>query len=125
MKRILIIAGMIPLYLSLRGAEPDYEKFVKALTWIESRHNPFAVGVNQDHGLFQITPIRLKDYNQRTGSKYSLADCFDVNISRKIFDYYSAGLPFEVAARRWNGGPAGCRMKSTIHYWDRIIERMY
>jgi len=82
--------------------EIEYERFAKAVSWVESRWNPQAVGHSMDYGLFQITPIRLRDYNRRTGNNYTMQDMFNPVINRMIFDYYSKGLPFEVAARRWN-----------------------
>jgi len=136
MKRLLLTAAMFPIYTSLLMGEPDiliapiaplineYELFVQALVTIESAGNPFAIGKDDDTGLFQITPIRLADYNQRTGNNYTMDDMFDPEISRTIFDYYSKDLSFEIAARRWNGGPNGENKTSTEEYWNKIKNLM-
>ena len=113
-------------YIDLQIAENRYryERFVYALTYVESRHDPYAVGLANDIGIFQITPIRLKDYNQSTGSNYTLDDLFCPDVSRTIFDYYSAGLDFERAAREWNGGPRGMQKPHTVQYWNKILDVM-
>ena len=40
-------------------------------------------------GYFQITPIRLKDYNQRTGSNLQLSEMFDYAKAETVFMYYT------------------------------------
>jgi hypothetical protein len=138
MKRILISAVLFPIYLTCSITEPktyshdlsaarsryDYERFTQAIIYVESRGNQFAVGNDNDRGIFQITPIRLQDFNNRTGKHYSHDDCFDPVISREIFDYYSRDIPFEEAARRWNGGPDGMAINSTIEYWKKVNSQL-
>jgi hypothetical protein len=58
------------------------------------------------------------DYNQRTGSKYILEDCYDIEISKKIFMYYARKnryQDYELIARSWNGSGL-----LTMDYWERI-----
>jgi hypothetical protein len=77
-------------------------------------YNPVEMAV----GYFQIRPIRLEDYNNRTGSKYSMDDLFNYWISEKIFLYYATETgpyKFEQIAKTWNGSG-----KSTIQYWDQV-----
>jgi hypothetical protein len=77
-------------------------------------YNPLEEAV----GYFQIRPIRLEDYNSRTGSTYTRQDLFNYNISEKIFLYYATGIgpyDFERIAKTWNGSG-----KSTILYWDQV-----
>jgi hypothetical protein len=142
MRRILISALLFPIYLSVSIGDPKpinsnhlekkaewyaqeikYEQFVKALTWVESRWNPNAIGTAMDYGLFQITPVRLADYNKRTGSNYTMQDMFNPVISRFIFDYYSKGLPFEIAARRWNRAYAW-RDELGEKYWVLVKNKL-
>jgi hypothetical protein len=69
-------------------------------------------------GIFQIRPIRLIDYNKRTGSNYTRKDLFTYEISEKIFLYYADQVgPYnlEQIARKWNGSG-----HLTTNYWDRI-----
>jgi hypothetical protein len=69
-------------------------------------------------GYFQIRPIRLEDYNKRTGSKHILAEMYNYTTAEKIFLYYAYQIGpnnFEQIARNWNGsGPR------TYHYWNRV-----
>ena len=71
-------------------------------------------------GYFQIRPIRVQDYNIRTGNKYTLNDMFDYEIAEKIFLYFATQIgpyDFEKIAKNWNGSGA-----KTIEYWQRIKE---
>jgi hypothetical protein len=71
-------------------------------------------------GIFQIRPIRLQDYNNRTGSKYKMSDLFDYEVSEKIFLYFADQIgPYDMEqiARRWNGSG-----HMTTFYWNRIKE---
>jgi hypothetical protein len=101
-----------------RPVEP-YKPLIRAIGIVETRCDTLAYNpIEQAAGYFQIRPIRLEDYNKRTGSKYTMYDMFDYKISEKIFLYYAVQIgpyDFEKIARRWNGsGPR------TIHYWNRI-----
>lgn len=142
MKRILLSAILFPIYLSIANGESkeppveniqktidrinqemEYEKFALSVAWVESRLNPNAVGDAMDWGLYQITPIRLADYNQKTGSSYTMRDMFDPQISRQIFDFYSKGKPFEEAARRWNRAYAW-KDSLGLQYWILVQNKL-
>lgn len=59
------------------------------------------------HGISQIGLIRLRDYNQRTGKKYTVQDLYRPVISREIFMYYASKFgPYkqDLLIRKWNGG---------------------
>jgi hypothetical protein len=69
-------------------------------------------------GYFQIRPIRLVDYNRRTGNHYAMKDMFNYEISEKVFLYYASQTGpynFEKIAKNWNGSGA-----KTALYWKRI-----
>jgi len=71
-------------------------------------------------GFFQIRPIRVEDYNRRTGNRYTLDDMFSYEISEKIFLYFATQIgPYNIEkiARDWNGSGA-----KTTEYWERIKE---
>ncbi|MGD0757183.1 MAG: hypothetical protein ABR927_19230 [Bacteroidales bacterium] len=96
-----------------------YKSLIHAIGMVETQfdtlaYNPLEGAV----GYFQIRPIRLTDYNSRTGSMYSRNDLFNYKISEKIFLYYATEIgpyDFERIAKTWNGSG-----KSTILYWEQV-----
>jgi hypothetical protein len=128
-----IVSGTFLLSFALRAFAPTsesliimdtapikpFKKLIHAIGMVETRYdtlayNPFEEAV----GYFQIRPIRLLDYNLRTGSTYSRNDLFQYYISEKIFLYYATEIGpynFERIAKRWNGSG-----KSTIEYWQQV-----
>ena len=130
--KIFIIA-ILMLSFTLRATAPSreeltivasspiepYRKLINAIGTVETKHDTLAYNpVEQAVGYFQIRPIRLRDYNKRTGSHYRMKDLYNYRISEKIFLYYAdlAGpYNFEKIAKNWNGsGPR------TYFYWKRI-----
>jgi len=132
MKRILFIVllFLVPIlsgtpvktvfYIQQPEAINYYDALIHAVTWVESKHglhvwNPLEEAV----GWFQIRPIRLQDYNERTGKNYTMQDCFDYNISKEIFLYFAQGKSYEQAAKNWNGsGPM------TLVYWYSVSVKL-
>ncbi|HOO99654.1 MAG TPA: hypothetical protein PLV06_04225 [Bacteroidales bacterium] len=111
--------------LTILTAEPlnPYTKLIHAIGRVETMHDTLAYNpVEQAAGYFQIRPIRLEDYNRRTGSKYRMKDLFDYKVSEKIFLYYAemyGPYNFEKIAKRWNGsGP------KTYYYWQRVKKHL-
>lgn len=119
--------------ITLRATAPDidsftivypdpvepYKKLIHAIGMVETMHDTLSFNpVEQAVGYFQIRPIRLQDYNRRTGNKYALKDMYDYKISEKIFLYYADQIGpynFEKIAKNWNGsGPR------TYYYWKRV-----
>lgn len=96
-----------------------YKKLIYAVGMVEGKCDTLAYNaIEQATGYFQIRPIRLKDYNKRTGSNYTLKDMFDYEVAEKIFLYYAVQIgpyDFEKIARNWNG-----RGHKTTTYWSRI-----
>jgi hypothetical protein len=96
-----------------------YKNLIHAIGMVETQldtlaYNPLEKAV----GYFQIRPIRLVDYNNRTGSMYSRNDLFNYKISEKIFLYYATEIGpynFERIAKTWNGSG-----KSTLIYWNQV-----
>ena len=130
MKSLLLI---IFLLISLRAASPDlnllfiessepvyaFDRLIDAIVLVECGGNFGAYNIEEEAtGPFQIRPIRLNDYNKRTGESYILDDCYNYEISKKIFLYYAnlTGYPhYEKIAKDWNGsGPM------TIDYWKKV-----
>jgi hypothetical protein len=96
-----------------------YKNLIHAIGIVETRCDTFSYNpVEQATGYFQIRPVRLEDYNKRTGSNYKMKDLYNYKISEEIFLYYARQVgPYdpEKIARRWNGsGP------KTYYYWKRV-----
>jgi len=131
--RKIVIIFFILSSCSLRVSAPDwksltifelapvepYKQLVFAVGMVETKGDTLAYNpLEEAAGYFQIRPIRLMDYNSRTGSNYSQHDLFNFVTSEKIFLYFADQIgPYnlEQIARRWNGSG-----HQTINYWDRI-----
>lgn len=101
-----------------RPVEP-FRNLINAIGKVETGFDTMAYNpLEEATGFFQIRPIRLEDYNARTGSNYSMEDMYNYFISEKIFLYYASKIgpyDFETISRNWNGsGPM------TIEYWQRV-----
>ena len=99
-------------------AEP-FLNLIHAIGMVETQYDTLAFNpLEEAVGYFQIRPIRLMDYNARTGSTYTMNDLFNYKISEKIFIYYASELGpynFERIAKTWNGSGT-----STIQYWEQV-----
>ena len=118
----LTICGTLyaPGYNSLiiersEGVDP-FARLLRATAIIESGNNHLAYNAQERAtGLLQIRPIRLLDYNQRTGSHYTMNDLYDPKISKKIWLFYARKFSvydFEGISRSWN-----CNSRA---YWMKI-----
>jgi len=93
-----------------------YDPLIKAVVMVESRngkylYNDFEGAV----GYFQIRKCRIDHYNKLTGSNYTLNDCYNYELSRKVFLYFAKGKSYEKAAKSWNGSG-----KQTLAYWKLV-----
>jgi hypothetical protein len=99
-------------------ADP-FRNLIHAIGRVETKFDTLAYNpVENAVGYFQIRPIRLRDYNERTGNKYRLKDMYNYNISEKVFLYYASGIgPYNIEriAKNWNGSG-----KKTIQYWRQV-----
>ena len=97
------------------GIEP-FAGLLRATAIVESGNNHLAYNAQERAtGLLQIRPIRLLDYNQRTGSHYTMNDLYDQKISKKIWLFYARKFSvydFEGISRSWN-----CNSRA---YWMKI-----
>lgn len=100
-----------------------YDRLIRAVIYVESKGDTLAYNpVEQAYGPMQIRPIRLLDFNIRTGKNYTMRDCFRPSVSKEIFLYYAEkiGYPnYEAIARSWNG--SGIK---TIEYWKKVKARL-
>jgi len=131
LKKFILVAVL--LLLSFKALAPDrealfiavsqpvrpYDRLIHAIGMVENRFDSFAYNpVEKAVGYFQIRPIRLEDYNKRTGSRYKMKDLYNYEISEKIFLYYATKIGpynFERIARNWNGSG-----RKTYYYWNQV-----
>ncbi len=96
-----------------------YRQLIYAIGKVETDLDTLAYNPVEDAvGFFQIRPIRLNDYNKKTGSNIRMKDLYNYNISEKIFIYYaenSVSHNPEMIAKSWNGSG-----RMTIDYWNRV-----
>lgn len=111
--------------LLIVASEPvkPYERLIHAIGMVETKCDTFAYNpVEQAVGYFQIRPIRLEDYNKRTGNRYKMKDLYNYKISEKIFLYYATRIgpyDFEKISRNWNGSG-----RKTYYYWNRVKKQL-
>jgi hypothetical protein len=133
--RKIVITALLFVAVVLRASSPSRESFVIfetppveaykslifAIGFVETRNDTLAYNPREEAtGIFQIRPIRLEDYNRRTGKNYKMKDLFNYSISEKLFLYYADQIgPYDMEqiARRWNGSG-----HMTTYYWNRIKE---
>jgi hypothetical protein len=136
MKSFLYMKGILFIFfilLSASAAAPNYKvayievsepiyaynRLINAVVQVESAGDTLAYNlIEKARGAFQIRPIRVRDYNQRTGSNYKPEDCFNYEISKEIFLYYAkkTGYPnYQLIARNWNGSG-----RRTLDYWKKV-----
>lgn len=131
--RKIVLTSLLFLSVAFRASSPSleavillvpqpvepYKQLIYAIGYVETMNDTLAYNpVEQAAGYFQIRPIRLEDYNRRTGSNYTMKDLFNYEISEKIFLYFADQIgpyDFEQIARKWNGSG-----HKTIYYWNRI-----
>jgi hypothetical protein len=102
-----------------------YAPLIEALhQWEASKNDTLVNTREQAYGGLQIRQCRLDHYNALNGTNYVLTDCFDYELSKKIFLYFTnhdsngnkiPDKSWEKAAKDWNGsGPM------TIAYWEKV-----
>lgn len=100
-----------------------FRDLIHAIGIVETRLDTLAYNpLEEATGYFQIRPIRLADYNKKTGSSYKLQDMYEYPIAEKIFLYYASQTgpyDFETIARSWNGSG-----QMTVEYWKKVKEHL-
>lgn len=100
-----------------------------AIVAVESGGDVNAIGDRgRAVGPAQIWATTVQDVNRIYGTRFTLADRFDLDRSAEIFrlytDHYGKryGFPItdETRARVWNGGPNGPRNPRTLKYWQKV-----
>lgn len=93
-----------------------FDRLISAIVHTESRGNPLAYNEKENAvGAFQIRQCRIDHYNSLNGTNYTLEDCYDYELSKRVFLFFAEGKDYETAAKNWNGsGPM------TETYWEAV-----
>lgn len=108
-------------YLEKQREQKALNQIIKATIQIESGGNDLAIGKDGDFGAFQITKIRLDDYNMRTGKNYQRNDLFNRGVGAEIFTYYARKIgvyKHEEIAKKWNTWTG--KGPNAEKYWQKI-----
>jgi len=121
--RVSSAPGRAEMYLPMGKVINPYECLFKAICEYESRNDSNAYNEKENAvGITQIRPIRILDYNIRTGKNYQLEEMYDVSKSREIFMYYAQKLENpELIIRKWNG--SGEKTYEYLKEIQKIIDR--
>jgi len=97
----------------------DWDYFVDALIWVESRGNDTIVGQTNDVGCLQITPIYVAEVNRLLGKeKYFLEDRISREKSMEMFNiiqkHYNPEFDINKAIKLHNPG-------ASENYHNKII----
>lgn len=89
------------------SVQDDWDTFITALAWVESRWNDEAVSPKQAVGYLQLTPVIVKDANRILGDEvYTLDSRTDREQSIEIFniimDNYNPEHDMQYALKIWN-----------------------
>lgn len=107
--------------LVVEVAEPvnPFKELIYAIGMVETKLDTLAYNPEEDAvGYFQIRPIRLRDYNARTGNRFKLKEMYEYEKAEKVFLYYASQIgPYnnEKIAKNWNGSG-----KKTRIYWNKV-----
>ena len=111
------------LYMERSEGVNPYERYIEAVTWVESQNDTWAINVHEQAvGSFQIRPIRVDHYNRLRGTDYKTWDFFDYDLSRDMFLFFAdryGPYNIDMAVKRWNGSG-----KMTIGYWKRVQKQL-
>ena len=92
-----------------------YEALWRAVCIVESNNDIRAFNKKElAYGIAQIRKVRVDHYNRLTGSHYKVIDCYNPEISKKIFMYFVTS-DLEQTAKSWNG-----KGRQTVSYWNKV-----
>ena len=99
----------------------EWETFIKALIWVESKDNPDAIGSLDDVGVLQILKVIVDDCNRILGyDKYSYEDRKDSLKSIEMFNviqwYYNPEKDMHFALKLWNS-------KAPVSYHKKVFKK--
>ncbi len=96
-----------------------YQYVINLIVEAESSGDTFAFNEKESaRGAFQIRPVRLNDFNHRTGNRYKLKDCFNYDVSERIFLYYASDFApgdLKGICYEWN-------KSTTDKYYNKVLK---
>lgn len=133
MRRSTLIKAVLTLTFAIctltvstkeNDTDKRWETLICAISAVESSSNPSAV--NGSHvGYLQISPICVKDCNEVSKKKFTLADRYSKEKSIEMFNVYQNRYnpehDIEKALRIWNGGPR-YSIKGTNGYVRKVMK---
>jgi hypothetical protein len=112
------------LYIPESPIYRPFEALSQAVAMVESSNDPYAYNPHEKaFGKYQIRPIRLKDFNLKTGKQYQLHEMYDTLKAKEVFMFYALQRHYtetEYIARTWNGGENGMKKRSTKKYYRKV-----
>ena len=131
------------LFVTAASAETTgiYKEISDVLKYVESEHNPAALGdynaagVPMSYGILQIQQVAIDDVNKEYGTSYVHEEMFNISCAEEVFELYikmwtshlekrlKRAATEEDIVRIWNGGPNGYKRKSTAPYLKKYIAR--
>lgn len=138
MKKVITIFATL-ITIIANAAEPINHRssmsyLLEAISWVESKHNPEAVGDNgRAIGAYQIHKEYVDDVNRIYGTGFTYEDRKDPEKSKRMvrlyLRYYGARyeqitgkkVTVDILARIHNGGPNGWKKRATIDYADNVV----
>jgi hypothetical protein len=101
----------------VEGITNPYKRIIEAIGAVECSGDTMAYNpIEKATGYFQVRPIRLKVYNQRTGEKLTLKDMFIYEKAERVFLYYASDFnpsDFGAISKEWN-------KSVTDIYWNKV-----
>jgi len=95
------------LYLEQGHTINPYLPIIKAVTAVESANGKYLLNEKENAvGWFGIRPVRLDDYNWRTGNNITHEQCYEYEVGKMIFLYYASQIDYrdiESICISWNG----------------------
>ena len=129
MKKIILLLFCMSIHMYSFAA--DWSKVIKAISYVESKHNPKAKnGIYV--GCLQIGPVMVKECNdilrkQNNPKRFTLNDRYNKDKSYEMFilfqSKYNPSGNIEKAIRMWNGGPK-YSVGKTNGYYKKVMKAL-
>lgn len=105
----------------IREHTEDWDLFLEALMFVESKHNPLAIGTLNDAGVLQITPVYMTEANRILGhNRFTLSDRYNKKKSIEMFnivnDFYNPERDLHLALKIHNP-------KAPLSYHLKVINK--
>ena len=114
---LLKAPNVVTGYIAIEEGINPYKVIINAIGAVESNFDTLAYNPKEEAtGFFQCRPIRLKDYNQRTGESLTLEDMYNYPKAERVFLYYATQFrhdDYKAISIDWN-------KSRTLKYWKKV-----